>query len=309
MTRIILICCVICFVFTIRIHAVEFYVAPDGKAGNSGTKSEPFGTLENARDAIRDARNKKSIQPDESVTVYLAAGKYFLNSSFELKQEDSGTEKNPVRYCSETPLGAELIGGVAVPASAFRKINDPEILKRIDPAVHDKIFVADLNTLNIPAMKQWANQFKGRPNTPPELFFNNEPMTIARFPNHTWTGFKTALDNGLPHNEKTDETNKKVAEKTGVTFVHPETDTKKSHGGSFLYDEETLKIRDPERIARWNPEEGIWLCGYWTHDWAEEVLKVASIDSKQKILTLFGVHSYGIGGQSWAGYSERRYFA
>ncbi|MDR2438830.1 MAG: right-handed parallel beta-helix repeat-containing protein [Planctomycetaceae bacterium] len=309
MTRIILSCCAICFVFNIWLCAAEFYVAPNGKPENSGTKSEPFGTLETARDAVRAARNSKSIQPDESVTIYLASGKYFLNKNFELKQEDSGTEKNPVLYCSETPLGAELIGGVAVPAASFRKIDDPAILKRLDPAVHDKVFVADLNELNIPVMKQWSDQFKGRPNAPPELFFNEEPMTIARFPNQGWAGFKTTLDNGLPHNEKTDETNKKTAEKAGVIFVHPETDTKKSHGGSFLYDEETLKIREPERIARWNPENGIWLCGYWTHDWSDEVLKVASIDSKQKIMTLLGVHSYGIGGQSWTGYSERRYFA
>ncbi|MDR3196845.1 MAG: right-handed parallel beta-helix repeat-containing protein [Planctomycetaceae bacterium] len=314
--RNILICCAICYVninvnidFQSNIYAAEFYVAPNGKPDNSGTKSEPFGTLEDARNAIRSARITKSIQPDESVTVYLATGKYLLSKSFELKQEDSGTEKNPVVYRSETPLGAELIGGFVVPVSAFKKINDPEILKRLDPAVHGKVFVADLNALNIPAMNQWANQFKGRPNTPPELFFNNEPMTVARFPNHTWAGFKTTLDNGLPHNEKTDETNKKIAEKKGVEFVHSETDTKKLHGGSFLYDEETLKNRISERVDCWDSENGIWLCGYWTHDWSDEVLKVASIDTKQKIMTLLGVHSYGIGGQSWAGYSERRYFA
>ncbi|MDR1492952.1 MAG: right-handed parallel beta-helix repeat-containing protein [Planctomycetaceae bacterium] len=309
MTRIILSCCAICFVFNIWLYAAEFYVAPDGKPGNSGTKSEPFGTLESVRDAVRAARNSQSIQPDESVTIYLAAGKYFLNKNFELKQEDSGTEKNPIVYRSETPLGAELIGGFAVTDSAFKKINDAEILKRLDPAVHDKIFVADLNALNIPGMKQWGNQFKGRPETPPELFFNEEPMTIARWPNYGWAGFKTTLDNGMPHDEKTEEKNKKAAEKAGVLFIHPETDTKKTHGGSFLYDEEILKIRDPERIARWNVDEGVWLCGYWTHDWSEEVLKVASIDSKQKILTLQGIHGYGIGGQSWTGYSERRYFA
>jgi hypothetical protein len=309
MTRIILSCCAIYFVFNVWLYAAEFYVAPNGKAENSGTKSEPFGTLESARDAVRNARNAKTIQPDEPVTIYLAAGKYFLNKSFELKQEDSGTEKNPVRYCSETPLGAELIGGFNVPDFSFKKISDTEILKRIDQTVRDKIFVADLNALNIPAMKQWGNQFKGRPNTPPELFFNEEPMTVARWPNHAWAGFKTTLDNGMPHDEKTEESNKKVAEKVGVSFIHPETDTKKNHGGSFLYDEETLKLRDPERIARWNIDAGVWLCGYWTHDWSDEVLKVASVDAKQKIMTLLGVHGYGIGGKSWTGYSERRYFA
>jgi hypothetical protein len=298
-----------CFVFNIELYAAEFYVAPTGKPENSGTKTEPFTTPESARDTIREKRKTGTIKPDEPVIVHFATGKYFLNKSFELKEEDSGTEKNPVIYRSETPFGAGFIGGVEIPASAFQKIDDPAILKRLDPAVRGNVFVADLNALNIPVMKQWGNQFKGRPNAPPELFFNEEPMTVARWPNHGWTGFKTTLDSGMPHNEKTEEVNKKAAEKTGVSFVHPETDTKKTHGGSFLYDEETLKIRDAERIARWNIEDGVWLCGYWTHDWSDEVLKVASVDLKQKIMTLLGVHGYGIGGQSWAGYSERRYFA
>ncbi|MDR3109837.1 MAG: right-handed parallel beta-helix repeat-containing protein [Planctomycetaceae bacterium] len=301
MTRIALICYATFFALSVCLCAAEFHLTPKD-------------SLESIRDTIREARKAGTIKPDETVTVYLAPGKYFLSKTFELKKEDSGTEKNPAVYRSETSsdvpsFGANLIGGIEIPASAFKKIDDPAILKRLDPAVHDNVFVADLNALNIPGMKDWGNNFRGRPNAPPELFFNEEPMTVARWPNEGWTGFKTPLDSGMPHDEKAEEANKKAAEKAGVQFVHPGTDTAKRHGGAFLYDEETLKVRDLERIARWSIEDGVWLCGYWTHDWSDEILKVASIDVKQKILTLLGVHGYGIGGQSWAGYAERRYFA
>ncbi|MDR1962568.1 MAG: hypothetical protein LBQ50_02180, partial [Planctomycetaceae bacterium] len=152
MTRLILFCCAMCFVFNTGLYAAEFYVAPTGKPENSGTKTEPFATPESARDTIREKRKAGTIKPDETVTVHFATGKYFLNKSFELKEEDSGTENNPVIYRSETPFKAGFIGGVEVPASAFQKIDDPAILKRLDPAVRGNVFVADLNALNIPVM-------------------------------------------------------------------------------------------------------------------------------------------------------------
>ncbi len=304
MKRIVFAACLCCFVVGTVGLAAEFYVAPTGSAEGRGTQAEPFGTLNAAQTAIRQARKERTVKPDEPVTVYLLPGKYFLNDSFELGKEDSGTD-----FRSTTKFGAELIGGAEVPASAFKKVDDPAILNRLDSEAKDKILVADLDALNIPKTAEWAREFKGRPNAPPELFFNGDPMTIARWPNDGWAGFKTTLDSGMPHDDKTDEVNQKAAEKAKVDYKHPAVDSSRRHGGAFLYDEETLKLRAPDRIARWNVADGVWLCGYWTHDWADEVLKVASIDAATKILQIDGQHGYGIGGKSWTGYSERRYFA
>ena len=294
--------------FCMELQSAEFYVAPNGSPDAVGTKSTPFSGIERALDAIRKARKDGSIKPNEAVVVNLASGKYFLNKTLELKKEDSGTENAPLIFRSQGRFEAELIGGIAIADSAFKKVDDPTILERIDASVRDEIRVADLNSLNIPNMKEWADNFRGRPNAPPELFLDEEPMTVARWPNEGWTGFKTTLDNGLPHDEKTEETNQKAAEKAGVKYVHPRVDTTKRHGGAFVFDEVTLKVRDSLRFARWKVDQGVWLCGYWTHDWSDEVLKVASIDTENKALTLLGQHGYGIGESSWAGYSERRYF-
>ncbi len=297
------------FLSVSAISAAEFYVAPHGTPTSRGTKDEPFGNLDDARNAIRLARKDGSVKPDEKVVVRVAPGKYFLKESFELGKQDSGTETGPVEFRSETKFGAELVGGIGVPVEAFKKIDDAAILKRLDPAVHGKVLVADLNALGVSPMGEWAREFKGRPNAPPELFFDGDPMTLARWPNEGWAGFKTTLDSGMPHDDKTGEANKLAAEKAKVEYKHPEVDTTKRHGGAFLYDEESLKLRDPDRIARWNVADGVWICGYWTHDWADETLRVASIDPATKILQIDGVHGYGIGGNSWTGYSERRYFA
>ena len=298
---------VLFFAASISLVAAEYYVSPNGKADATGTAGDPFGSLEFARDAVRRARNDGTIKSDTSVTVNVALGDYFVTQSFELRREDSGTKDAPVVYRSENPFEARLIGGITLPASAWKPVDDVEILKRLDKSVHNKVLVVDLNALGVPAMKDWADQFKGRPDAPPELIFNDQPMTVARWPNDGWTSFKTALDNGMPHDGKTTETNRTAAQKSGVTFIHPDVDTTKKHGGAFLYDEEGLKTRDAARFTRWNIDDGVWLCGYWIHDWAEQVLKVANIDTKQKILFLKGTHHYEIGGSSWSDFNERRY--
>jgi len=75
---------------------------------------------------------------------------------------------------------------------------------------------------------------------------------------------------------------------------------RKARPGSFVFD-------DP-RPARWNLAEGVWLLGYWTHDWCDEVIRVASYDREAKVIALAAPHCYGINGGTW-GAAERRFFA
>lgn len=58
-----------------------YYVAPDGNDANPGTISEPFLTLERARDAMRNSDIK---------TVYLRAGTYLRTQTLVLEEADSG---------------------------------------------------------------------------------------------------------------------------------------------------------------------------------------------------------------------------
>ena len=97
-----------------------------------------------------------------------------------------------------------------------------------------------------------------------------------------WAGFTKAVDTGLPKADATDPA------------------LRKPHPGSFVFD-------DP-RPARWNLQEGVWLLGYWTHDWCDEVIRVASYDKERKVITLAAPHSYGIIGGTW-GAAKRRFFA
>ena len=65
---------------------------------------------------------------------------------------------------------------------------------------------------------------------------------------------------------------------------------------------------DDPRPSRWNLDEGVWLLGYWTHDWCDEVIRVAAYDKEKKIVTMAAPHNYGIMGGTW-GSAKRRFFA
>jgi len=72
--------------------AVEFHVSPEGDDGNSGTRGEPFLTLETARDAVRQAAT------EEGATIWLHEGRHFRKATFVLEAQDSGTPDKPVVY-------------------------------------------------------------------------------------------------------------------------------------------------------------------------------------------------------------------
>ena len=77
--------------------AAEFYIAPQGRDTNAGTKDAPFRTLRRARSAVRFLKQRHGL-PTGGVTVWLRGGIYERDHTFELTEEDSGTEAGPIVY-------------------------------------------------------------------------------------------------------------------------------------------------------------------------------------------------------------------
>ncbi|HNY31833.1 MAG TPA: right-handed parallel beta-helix repeat-containing protein [Fibrobacteria bacterium] len=84
-----------------------FYVSPDGSDANSGTRTEPFKTLEKARDAVRAIN--KTMSGD--IEVVLRGGTYPLSKTFSLGSEDGGANGKYVRYRAETGETPLVTGG------------------------------------------------------------------------------------------------------------------------------------------------------------------------------------------------------
>ena len=262
------------------------YVSASAVVGGDGSRHKPYQTLTQARDGIRALRKAGTLKSGEAVTVHVDPGVYPLNASLELSAEDSGTADAPVVYRARESGKTRIQGGVALEPASFKPVTDAAVLSRLDAAVRERVRVCDLSAKVPAAFPEFKTAFRGAP-VAPWLYVNQRPMTLARWPNATateagWAGFSKAVDTGLPKPEAADPA------------------LRKPHPGSFLFD-------DP-RPARWNLSEGVWLLGYWTHDWSDEVIRVASYDKEKKVIALAAPHSYGINAGTW-GAATRRFFA
>jgi hypothetical protein len=265
---------------------VEVCVSPNAAPGGDGSRPKPYQSLTQARDAIRELRKAGTLKSGEAVTVWVESGDYPVNASFELTAADSGTAEAPVVYRAREIGKTRLLGGVVLDASSFQPVTDAAVLPRLDPAVRGQVRVCDLSAKAPGTLPEFKTAFHGSP-TAPWLYVDHRPMTLARWPNADapnagWAGFSKAVDTGLPKPDAADPA------------LH------KLHPGAFVFD-------DP-RPARWNLQEGVWLLGYWTHDWCDEVIRVGSYDKETKIVTLAAPHGYGINGGTW-GAAQRRFFA
>ncbi len=89
------------------LHAVDIYVAPRGDDAKSGSKEQPFATVQRAQKAARQARDQ-----GQAVTVYLRGGTYYLPEPLIFTSLDSGTKESPVTYRAFEKEVPVLSGGV-----------------------------------------------------------------------------------------------------------------------------------------------------------------------------------------------------
>lgn len=162
--------------------AREFFVATDGDDSNPGTKARPFATLERARQAVRELK-KAGPLPKGGVAVNLRGGTYRRTQSFELGEQDSGTCDAPVIYRAELGEKATLSGGAEV--RGFRPVADGDASGRLPEESRRHVVVLDLKAAGV---TDWGSiKPRGYAIKPVsahlELFFNSEPMQLARWPN------------------------------------------------------------------------------------------------------------------------------
>jgi hypothetical protein len=242
--------------------ALSFYVATNGSDAYSGSKTRPFATLEHARDEIRRSK-AAGATPKDGVTIFVREGTYRISTSLALGPQDSGTESTPVIWQAASGEKVRLSGGRMLPTDAFQPLKDEIILKRLDASVRDKVFQVDLRALGINELGNYPDIFRGAP-VVPELFFNDQRLTLARWPNEGWATIAKIIDGGTTR----------------------ESTNQSPRPGSFEY--------DGDRASRWNVETGVWLLGYWCFDWYEETIKVKAIDRDQHRIILAKPACFGI---------------
>lgn len=163
--------------------AADLYVTPRGDDAHAGTRAQPLASLAGARDAIRKMKR------DGPLVVHLAAGRYGVSSAVEFGELDSGTAESPIIYQADRGGLVVITGGKEV--NDWKPVTDAAVLAQLAEEVRGRVMVADLNAAGCTELgKLKPRGFGvGKPVAEAELFFDGQPMTLARWPND---GFRRA---------------------------------------------------------------------------------------------------------------------
>ena len=230
--------------------------APDGGDG-------PLASLAGARDAVRRLRGSGQLRG--GVTVTVAPGVYSLMETVTFTKEDSGTPEHPVVVRAPAG-GARFTGGRTI--TNFGPVTDPAVRDRLPPAARDAVLAADLKALGTTDYGRIANSgFSWKqPLSHMELFFDGQPMRLAQWPNRKWTKIASVPEG------------KRIVDGSGKR--------RGVHADGFGY--------TGDRPRRWRSLEDVWVHGYWFVDWADQYLRVKTIDTETRMVLIDPPHSpYG----------------
>jgi len=217
---------------------------------------------------IRDQVRALSVaQRVQGVEVRLARGVFEMEEGLALEPQDSGTPDAPIIWRGAACGGTRLIGGRAIPADVFKP--DPE---------RPGVLVADVS--------DWQANWPAKPTETvhpypvPELYVDGKRMMPAGWPDPV-SGELDDWEDGWATFDK---------------VVNPGTNGVDC--GTFVY--------RGLRPDRWVNEKYAYVFGFWKTEWRADEMPIASIDDKEKTITLGGFHFYGLGGiNSWSNRPRR----
>ncbi|MEN6315714.1 MAG: right-handed parallel beta-helix repeat-containing protein [Clostridiaceae bacterium] len=270
------------------------YVSPSGDDTNSGSKRSPFKTLERARDAVRSLKDSRGL-PEDGVIIYLRGGKYNVTGSFALTAEDSGESGKPVVYAAYEAEEVYFMGGVDLDPAGFGPVTDSDILNRLPAGSAGNVLVYDLAAHGITQYGVIPKNGFGWPRScvAPELFVDDKTMNLARYPNDGYIDVGNVIETGfIPRDYFSDMPNGDPNSKGYI----PSEQWMDKPGPVFQYND--------ERADKWASEPEGWIFGYWVYDWADDNIKIGSIDTETNTINTINPSLYGCkSGQRFYGYN------
>lgn len=222
----------------------QLFVSPRGNDTHDGSWRKPLKTIDAA---IRKAEKAAG---DEEVEIILRAGCYELSKTIEIGKNGK-TNKLLIRPYEKEAVS--ISGGKAIPLNRLKKITDRDILSRLQPHTRTHIKEIDLKTMGIGLDGLRASGF-GRPSMAAwsELFVNEMPMSISRWPNDSTVLIGKIIEPGTGEHQK------------------------KAALPVFQYNE--------LRPSAWTRAGEFWIGGYFAHGYADDMIKVQRIDTVSKTI-------------------------
>ena len=212
-------------------------------------------TLEKLRD---DARAARQANPASDVVVTIPQGDYYLPRPLVLDGNDSGTEQSRTVFRADGKV--RFLSGVVL--TGWKVVTDESVLNVLPESARGKVYQADAKALGV-------TDFGSPDRGGAELFFDDKPMTLSRYPN---SGFIKIADVAIL--DKDDR------------------GTKASSRGAFFYED--------DHVSSWKNEKDPWLSGYWCYDWSEGKQRIDKLDPDKKFVELKDPqHSLGYRKGQW----------
>jgi hypothetical protein len=182
----------------------------------------------------------------ESITIHLDAGTYHLNETLRLDAASSGSVKHPITIEGPKDASAIISGGRSV--SFFSPITNAAMLARLPETTRSNVLQTNLPKQGITDYGQQSRHGYGAQNVPTalEVFYRNQAMTLARWPNQGFAKIATT-----PDGEK---------------------------GSTFTVLGANLK--------EWKDESDLLATGYWSQNWADATIPIKAMDLATQRITL-----------------------
>jgi len=252
-------------------------------AETASVRADPYRIEVKPGESLAEVRDRVRALPEgerkKGVEIVLLPGDHVLADTLLLDANDGGlSAESPVKWCGQK--GTRIIGGIRIDASRFRPVDDQEVLRKIPEEARGKVVVADVSA-DIPGeLPKFPDSFSGD-FPPPIVFANHAFATSARWPNEGHVSFTQRIDKGS---------------------LDP------SHHNLYLRG--AFKF-DDQRASRWDFASGVWLNGYWTHDWDNASVRAERWGDEggtNGVMRLAGGVPYGVMSGTW-GLKERRFYA
>lgn len=206
-----------------------------------------IGTLSCPVKTIRAALLKAD-EDDKSdaIEIILRAGCYEQNATLEIKRNNLLIHP----YQDENVI---ISGGQRIATKCLKKVTDAIVLNRLQPAVRKQIREINFAQLGIDLSDIHASGF-GRPSQAAwtQVFMNEKMLRLSRWPNDSTVLIGKIQQSGIDSNGE---------EKPYPVFGYSE-----------------------DRPSVWKDTKEMWISGYFAHGYADDMIRVAKIDTIDKTI-------------------------
>ncbi len=261
----------------VKSDKIVFHVNKNVK---DGTVENTFSKISGATSAISNIRKSGKPYPEDGITVILHEGVYQKETMYFLDESWRKRGSTPLTF--KAAVGEEVIitGDKNIDGSAFQSASDSEKARLVDAAAREHLVkidlkaqgVTELGEISLPGSYQLV-PYQKIP-TMAELVINGKVQNIARYPNSGYMMVDNLIYAGADTKNWTPEQNNNP--------------TEEMLSDGFVF------APSNKRFLNWTNAKEAIMYGYWEYSWADQAIRIASVDTENETITSAAPATYTV---------------